>query len=67
MLEESSNTVAAYWGNVLKTIEPTVLQIFHHIEAVFVSATKQVIRKFFIRILEVRTTAAGQNYSNTAL
>jgi len=46
MLEESSNTVAAYWSNVLKTIEPTVVQIFHHIEAVFVSATKQIIREF---------------------
>lgn len=46
MLEESSNTVAAYWSNVLKTIEPTVVQIFHHIEAVFVSATKHVIREF---------------------
>jgi len=45
MLEESSNTVAAYWSNVLKTIEPTVVQVFHHVEAVFVSATKQVIRK----------------------
>lgn len=50
ILEESSNTVAAYWSNVLKTIEPTVLQIFHHIEAVFVSAFKQVIRKCLKRI-----------------
>jgi hypothetical protein len=50
MLEESSNTVAAYWSNVLKTIEPTVVQIFHHIEAVFVTATKQVIRKFLSRL-----------------
>lgn len=46
MLEESSNTVAAYWSNVLKTIEPTVVQIFHHIEGVFVSATKHVIREY---------------------
>lgn len=51
MLEESSNTVAAYWSNVLKTIEPTVVQIFHHIEAVFVSATKQVIRTFYQNIV----------------
>lgn len=47
MLEESSNTVAAYWGNVMKTIEPTVVQIFHHIEAVIVSASKQIIRECF--------------------
>ncbi|XP_060856834.1 uncharacterized protein LOC132934536 [Metopolophium dirhodum] len=53
MLEESSNTVAAYWSNVLKTIEPTVVQIFHHIEAVFVSATKHVIQFLYARQQEL--------------
>ncbi|XP_025406452.1 uncharacterized protein LOC112680523 [Sipha flava] len=53
MLEESSNTVAAYWSNVLKTIEPTVVQIFHHIEAVFVTATKQVIQFLYARQQEL--------------
>ncbi|VVC30431.1 Hypothetical protein CINCED_3A001550 [Cinara cedri] len=53
MLEESSDTVAAYWGNVLKTIEPTVVQIAHHVEAVFVTATKQVIQFLYARQQEL--------------
>lgn len=62
MLEESSNTVAAYWSNVLKTIEPTVVQIFHHIEAVFVSATKHVIRESTINFFSL--DKLKKNYNN---
>ncbi|XP_050528812.1 uncharacterized protein LOC126898616 isoform X2 [Daktulosphaira vitifoliae] len=53
MLEESSNTVAGYWSNVMKTIEPTVLQIFHHIESVFVSAFQKVIQFLYARQQEL--------------